>query len=166
MNIEPQQMEEIGRYVRAHVVEWLPEGMQTDSSMLYGRELLERAIRVEEELKHQREELKQQRDLMREGFERMDKRFEAMEERMDRRFEAMEERMDRRFEAMEERMDRRFEQERELTKEGFERVDRRLEASDKRFDILQKSIQTQTWTLITFIGVASAVVVALGKWMA
>ena len=59
--------------------------------MAYERDLRERMVRVEEELRHQRE-------LMQQGFELMDKRFEQV----DRRFEQM----DRRFTEVTRRIDR------------------------------------------------------------
>ena len=45
----------------------------------YGRELFERVVRVEEELKHQRE-------LLQAFMQQMDKRFEVMQQNIDKRF--------------------------------------------------------------------------------
>jgi len=56
-------------------------------------QLLERIVRVEEELKGQRE-------LMKQGFEAMEKRFESA----DKRFESV----DKRFEDLQHNMDKRF----------------------------------------------------------
>ena len=87
------------------------------SRYLAGREreyehigMLERLIRLEEELKAQRE-------LMKARFEAIDRRFEAI----DRRFEAI----DRRFEAI----DRRFE-------DLIHYMDRRFEDINRRFSLL------------------------------
>ncbi len=60
--------------------------------------LLERVVRVEEELKALRE-------VQMEMMKMMDKRFEALQREMDRRFEALQREMDARFEAMEKRFD-------------------------------------------------------------
>ncbi len=114
--------------------------------------LLERIIRVEEELKNLRE-----MDMAK--FELLEKRIESLQREMDKRFEAMEKRigslqreMDKRFEAMDKRfetlqreidkhfeaIDRRFEAlQREMDKR-FEAIDKRFEAIEKRFDFMQK----------------------------
>ena len=60
-------------------------------SYRYKLDLRERAIRVEEELKHQRES-------MIEGFKQMEKRFEQVDKRfeqVDKRFEVITKRLDR-----------------------------------------------------------------------
>ena len=85
-------------------------------------ELRERAIRVEEELKHQRE-------LMMEGFKQMEKRFEQV----DKRFEQMQLETNKRFEQMQFEMNKRFEQ----VDKRLEQVDKRFEQVDKRFEQIQ-----------------------------
>ena len=75
--------------------------------------LVERVIRVEEELKALRE-------IEAARFDAAEKRFEAME----KRFEAME----KRFEAMEKR---------------FEAMDKRFEAIDTRFEALQREMEVR-----------------------
>jgi DNA anti-recombination protein RmuC len=66
--------------------------------------LVERIVRVEEELKNQRELMKQgfdnQRELMKQGFDMMDKRFEEMQTNTNKRFEEMQTNTDKRFEDM------------------------------------------------------------------
>jgi len=64
MNEEPmalsdRDLEQVGNYVRAHLIEWLPVPVL---------ELNERIVRVEEELKAQRE-------LMQRGFDQVERRF-------------------------------------------------------------------------------------------
>jgi len=100
-------------------------------------ELRERAIRVEEELKHQRE-------LMMEGFKQMEKRFEQVDKRfeqVDKRFEQMQletnkrfEQVDKRFEQMQLEMNKRFEQMQLETNKRFEQVDKRFEQLTARID--------------------------------
>lgn len=95
--------------------------------------LLERIVRVEEELKSLREisEAKfeaLQRE-MKVFFEASEKRFEALQREMNARFEAV----DKRFEAVDKRfeaMDKRFES---LQRE----MNARFEAMDKRFSVIQ-----------------------------
>jgi len=96
MTITDRQMQGIGKYVKGHLAEWL--GEIAPMRPQYDPALLERMVRVEEELKHQRE-------LLLKGFETMEKRFETME----KRFETMEKRFevsDRHFLALTGRIDR------------------------------------------------------------
>ena len=110
--------------------------------------LIERIIRVEEELKAQREIIASLQREMNARFEAMEKRFEAMEKRfeaMDSRFEALQREMDRRFEALQREMDKRF-----------EAVDKRFEAMDKRFDSLEKRLSFLQWLMaggFTFVSI-------------
>lgn len=65
MALSDRDLEQVGNYVRAHLIEWLPVPVL---------ELNERIVRVEEELKAQRE-------LMQRGFDEMDRRFGDAERR-------------------------------------------------------------------------------------
>ena len=76
MTLSDDQLEQIGRYVQKNLPEWLrtlpPQTVQiTDPA------LLERTVRVEEELRAQRE-------LMIERFDAVDKRFEDMHKHFSR----------------------------------------------------------------------------------
>ena len=82
MTISDRQMQSIGKYVKGHFAEWL--GETTSTRPQYDPALLERMVRVEEELKHQRE-------LFLKGFESMEKRFEVS----DRHFAELTRRIDR-----------------------------------------------------------------------
>ncbi len=94
--------------------------------------LMERVVRVEEELKALREI-----ELAR--FEAMEKRFEALQREMNARFEAM----DKRFEAMEKRF------------EALQReMNARFEAMDKRFEAVERRLTFTQWMMgvgFTFI---------------
>jgi hypothetical protein len=72
MALSPEDLDQVGTYVKTHLPEWLPTHVL---------DLSERITRVEEELKLQRE-------LMEEGFANVDNRFEAMQHNMDKRFNA------------------------------------------------------------------------------
>ncbi|MFW5689396.1 MAG: hypothetical protein ACOC1U_07485 [Spirochaetota bacterium] len=97
-------------------------------------QLLERMVRVEEELKAQRE-------LMAVRFEAADKRFEDLQANMDKRFEDLQANMDKRFESTQANMDKRFED---------------LHATmDKRFVSMQ-------WTILVGLAVVTAVVTVFG----
>ncbi len=69
MNLGPEELQKIGDYVRLHLADWLPK-TTTEREI----NLVERIVRVEEELKSQRE-------LMKQGFDSIDKRFEAVDRR-------------------------------------------------------------------------------------
>ncbi len=90
MTISEKQLSTIGEYIKERIGGWIHE--MSAIRPQYDPALLERMVRVEEELKHQR-------DLMIKGFEAMDKRFETMQEQMDKRFDAV----DKRFEAADKR---------------------------------------------------------------
>jgi DNA anti-recombination protein RmuC len=98
--------------------------------------LIERVVRVEEELKSLRQMLEVK-------FDASEKRFEALQREMNARFEAMNER----FVAMDERfvsMDKRFES---LQSE----ITARFEAVDKRFSTIQ-------WMIGIFVGVPAFII--------
>jgi hypothetical protein len=109
MTLTDRNLEQIGDYVRAHLVEWLP------ATVL---ELGERIVRVEEELKAQRE-------LMIRGFEQVDRRLEQVDKRfeqVDKRFEQVDKRFDqinKRFEEQDARFERRFRGQTWLIGTGF-----------------------------------------------
>ena len=113
MPLSNQDLEQI----KQHLSHWMDNKIQSGPWAI-GPELLERAVRVEEELKHQRL-------LMRESFEQFEKRFEQV----DKRFEQV----DKRFEQIE----RHFDQ----VDKRFEQFDKRFEQVDKRLDLQQQEIR-------------------------
>ena len=144
-----KEFEQIGEYVKTHIEEWVEEVRKKREF-----DLLERIVRVEEELKSLHTLTTERFEAIDKRFEAIDKRFEAVEKRfeaidkrfdeMDRRFEAMQSYMDKRFEAMNKRfeeVDRRFEAMQSNMNERFEAVDKRFEMMqsymDKRFSSLQ-----------------------------
>jgi len=84
--------------------------------------LMERVVRVEEELKALRE-------AQMAHFHAADKRFEALQREMTARFEAQQREMTARFEAV----DKRFEALQGEMAARFEAMDRRFEAMERRF---------------------------------
>lgn len=113
MPLSDQDLEQI----KHHLTDWMDSKL-LQSQWVPGPELLERSVRVEEELKHQRL-------LMRESFEQFEKRFELIEKRF--------EQVDKRFE----QVDKRFEQ----VDERFEQVDKRFEQVDKSLELQQQEIR-------------------------
>jgi len=74
MELGNRELEKIGEYVKSHLEEWMqPIRAQHELN------LIERAIRVEEELKNLREQGNLQ-------FKAIEKRFEAQQQYMDKRF--------------------------------------------------------------------------------
>lgn len=96
--------------------------------------LMERVVRVEEELNALREIQIAHFGAAEKRFEAIEKRFEAM----DKRFEAME----KRFEALQREMAARF-----------EAVDKRFEAMDKRFTMLQWTMGLGFSLMVAFLSI-------------
>jgi len=136
--------------------------------------LIERIVRVEEELRALREieiarfEAAEKRfeslqreinvkfeSLQREmnaRFETMNNRFEALQKEMNARFETLQKEMNARFEALQKEMNARFEavdKRFEAMDKRFEAVEKRFEAMDKRFEAMEKRLTFIQW----FIGI-------------
>jgi DNA repair exonuclease SbcCD ATPase subunit len=130
MELSEETLKTIGRYVKGNLAEWMREvGSPVPAT---DPRLLERMVRVEESLEHQRE-------LMERGFARNDQRFEEL--RQD--FRARLDQVDKRFE----QVDKRFEQ-----------VDKRLEeerAQLRRLTAVMTTILSVLTVLVgygTFVG--------------
>ena len=133
-------IEEIVREVfQSHAEQWLKKAMEEvvrqGEAKAKELSLLERIIRVEEELKALREIEDARFEAIEKRFEAIEKRFEALQREMNARFEAMEKRfeaIDNRFEALQREMNARF------------------EAMERRFNFMQ-------W----FMGIGFSVIVVL-----
>jgi len=68
MALKEDELQAIGQYVQSHLSEWISLQKRESDRVVYPLELLERMIRVEEELKNQRE-------LMKLGFEQVNGQF-------------------------------------------------------------------------------------------
>jgi hypothetical protein len=86
MELTQSQLQQIAEYVKSQLPDWVYRSEPPN------KELHDRILVVEQELKAQRE-------LMRQGFDAMDKRFEAV----DKRFESLQYNTDKRFEAVDKR---------------------------------------------------------------
>jgi hypothetical protein len=63
-------------FIKGHLETWLAEkGLAVATQSILDRELFERVVRVEEELRHQRE-------LMQQGFAAIERRFEQVDEHL------------------------------------------------------------------------------------
>ena len=92
--------EELIEIIKAIVTEQVEAYVREHEIKAKEFSLLERIIRVEEELKAQREIIASLQREMGVRFEAVDKRFEAM----DKRFESLQREMDKRFESVEKRL--------------------------------------------------------------
>jgi len=98
MELGDRELKKIGEYVKSHLPQWISETKEVLHASLHQRELdiLERVVRVEDELKNLRE-------VMEERFGKMDERFEAQQRQMDERFEAQRVLTNERFDHLEKR---------------------------------------------------------------
>ena len=102
MTLRDEDVGRIGEYVKPWLRELVDEMVPHPEPV--GARLLERMVRVEEELRAQRTLMDERFGFMADRFEAVDKRFEAV----DRRFEDLIGQMNARFETV----DRRFEESR------------------------------------------------------
>ena len=135
MTLKDEDVGRIAEYVKPWLRQLVDETVPRQELGGAGTQLLERMVRVEEELKAQR-------TLMDERFGFMARRFEDMFEYMNTRFDAV----DKRFDAV----DRRFEV-----------VDTRFESVDKRFEESNENINVRFKTLAWMIGVGFVVLTSL-----
>ena len=135
MTLRDEDVGRIGEYVKPWLREIVEEMVPRLEPGGVSAQLLERMVRVEEELKAQR-------TLMDERFNFMAQRFEETGAHMDARFEAV---------------DRRFEETGAHTDARFDAVDKRFDAVDKRFEDMNARFTTLTW----MIGVGFVVITSL-----
>ena len=142
------ELQRIGDYVRGHLYAWLND---VAPQVIVGPQLLERTVRVEEELKNLRETMETR-------FAAVDKRFESQQAVMKAGFAAV---------------DKRIESQQAVMKAGFAAVDKRIEsqqavmkagfaAVDKRFDSQQAMMKTQQWIVIVGFVVLGTMISILG----
>ncbi len=141
-----EDVRRIGDYVKPWLRDLVTEIVPREPTAV-NTQLLERMVRVEEELKAQRE-------LMTERFSAMDDRFRSSQELMEHRFRAVDQRfqaVDQRFESLQAQMDQRF-----------AAVDKRFESVDKRFDDVQENFRRTQWLIGTGFVLLTAVVTVFG----
>ena len=104
--IPPEVLENyLKGYISSFIREELERFVLTNEQRAKELSLMERVIKVEEELKSLREIESARFEAMEKRFEAIDKRFEALQREMNARFEAM----DKRFESLQREMNARFE---------------------------------------------------------
>jgi len=127
---EPIPIEQIEAIVKAilqdHLKTAIEEFVRQNEQKAQELSLIERIIRVEEELKALKEIELARFEAIEKRFEAVDKRFEAI----DKRYEALQREMNARFEALQREMNARFES---LIRE----MNARFEAIEKRLNFMQ-----------------------------
>ena len=91
MPLGEPELQRIGDYVRGHLHRWLSD---VAPQAIVGPQLLERTVRVEEELKNLRETVEIRFQGVDQRFEAVDQRFEAQQAVMKAGFDAMDKRLD------------------------------------------------------------------------
>ena len=140
--LKEEDVVRIGDYVKPWLRELVDHVVPRAETVDVPAALLERMVRVEEELKALRVLMDERFGFMERRFEAVDKRFEAV----DKRFEDM----NKRFDDLIGHLDKRF-----------EAVDKRFEAVDKRFEDLIGATDKRFNTLTWMIGVGFVVVTSL-----
>ena len=134
MTLRDEDVGRIGEYVKPWLREVVEELVPRVELGGVDAQLLERMVRVEEELKAQRALMDERFNFVAQRFEAIDKRFEEANAASDRRFEAV---------------DKRFE-------DANAASDRRFDAVDKRFEDLNARFTTLTWMIgIGFVVISS-----------
>ena len=150
--IQTAQIEQIvTKIVESRLKETIEEFARTNESRVKEMALLERIVRVEEELKLLREMFEIRFEAFEKRFEAFEKRFEAFDKRfevIDGRHESLQREMIARFETV----DKRFESLQREMNARFESLQRemnaRFEAMDKRFTMVQ-------WFIGILVGIPS-----------
>ncbi len=130
MTLGESDLQRIGDYVRGNLYAWLND---VAPQVIVGPQLIERMVRVEEELKSLRET--------------MEIRFAAQQELTETRFAAV---------------DERFEAQQAVMKAGFDAVDKRFSAVDKRLEAQQSAMKAQQWIVIVGFVVLGTMISILG----
>ena len=146
MALRDEDIGRIGDYVKPWLRSVVEDMIPRHEPAGVGAQLLERMVRVEEELKSQRQLMDERFGFMEHRFAAMDNRFEELLGHANNRFEAV----DKRFEAVDKR---------------FEAVDKRFEESlehtNTRFADLTAQMNARFTSLSWMIGVGFVVITSL-----
>ncbi len=146
VNVTRAEMEQfVVKFLETHLPKAMEDYVERNELRAKELALMERMIRVEEELKSLRE--------------MSEKRFEALQRELNTRFEAINDRfkavndrfeaMDTRFEALQRELNTRF----EAINDRFEAVNDRFEAIDKRFEAMDKRFTMIQWMIGLLVGI-------------
>jgi len=166
MTLGESELQRIGDYVRGHLYTWLND---VAPQVIVGPQLLQRMLRLEEELKNLRQTMETrfaaQQAVMEGRFAAIDERFESQQATLEARFAAI----DKRFVAQQDMIEARFaandkklEAQQAVMKAGFDAVNKRFETIDKRFDSQHAVIKAQQWIVIVGFVILGTLVSVLG----
>ena len=157
MALGESELEQIGDYVRGNLYGWLTD---VAPQMVVGPQLLERSVRIEEELK-------QQREIMDRRFAESDRRFAELSKQMNRGFDDVNRRFDdvnRRFDDVNlrfEDMNKRFDESSRQTSERFAEASRQ---TSERFAELHKRFNGLQWMIMSGFAF-TATLIAITKFV-
>ena len=158
MTLRDEDVGRIGEYVKPWLRELVVEMVPHPEPV--GARLLERMVRVEEELRAQRTLMDERFGFMAARFEAIDKRFDAV----DKRFEDLIGQMNVRFEAVDKRfeaVDKRFEAVDKRFEDLIGQMNARFETVDRRFEESRAHADSRFKTLVLMIGFGFAIVTLL-----
>jgi hypothetical protein len=160
VTLRDEDVGRIGDYVKPWLREVVGEMVPHLERGDFGNQLLERLIRIEEELKAQRALMDERFGFMADRFTAVDKRFEAVDKRfeaVDKRFEAV----DKRFEDLIGQMNARFGAMDKRFEDMVGQMNARFETVDRRFEESRAHTDSRFTTLTWMIGVGFAVITSL-----
>ena len=146
MTLRDEDVGRIGEYVKPWLRQMMDEMVPRLEPVGADTRLLERMVRVEEELKAQRTLMDERFGFMARRFEAVDSRFEAV----DRRFDAL----DKRFEDLIGHSNTRFE-------DLIGQMNARFDTVDRRFEETHAHTNSRFRMLTWMIGVGFAVITSL-----
>ncbi len=169
--------EQFKAFLEEHLADYLAEYAKVNELRLREFSLIERSVRVEEELKYLRElEAERHESLMREicarfeaqqkemssGFDLVNTRFEVQHKETNARFEALIQEMNSRFDSQQKETNARF----DLINTRFEsllkEMNTRFEAQQKemntRFEAIEKRFSFMQWLIASGIAIIALIV--------
>ncbi len=157
MTLRDEDVGRIGEYVKPWLREVVGEMVPHPERGDVGSQLLERSIRIEEELKAQRALMDERFGFMADRFEAADKRFDDLVGQMNARFEAA----DKRFDDLIGQMNARFEAADKRFDDLVGQMNARFETVDRRFEESRGHTDSRFRTLTWMIGIGFAVITSL-----
>lgn len=180
--IEYIKREELAELVRGIVATQLTqqveEFVRRNEERAKAFSVLERIVRVEEELKSLREIELARFEAITKRFEASEVRFESLHREMNKHFEVVDTRLealhretdkrfetvDSRFEALHREMDKRFEAVDARLDALHREMDKRFDLLDKRFEGIEKRFSFMQWFMLTGFSVVSLLVAIIGLY--
>jgi DNA anti-recombination protein RmuC len=165
MTLGAEDVRRIADYVKPWLRDTILEMVPRRPSEI-DTQLLERMVRVEEELKAQRELMAERFDAVDKRFAASDKRFEDLQRSLDKRFEDVQAASEKRFEDLHRSLDKRFDASDRRFEDLHRSLDKRFDASDRRADDARaasdRRFASLQWTILVGLAVVTAAVTVFG----